>query len=130
MLPVDVLIPGARPDAITAKNVEKVQAKLIAPGANIPFTFAIANRLSARGVGVVPDFVANGGGVLAALADIQGLNVEQAFRSVSERIRANTSLVLSRSREQQCTPCEAAVQICQERWREKVPAGRTLAREL
>jgi len=125
-LPVDILIPGARPDAITTKNAEKVQAKLIVPGANIPFTFAVANRLSARGVGVVPDFVANGGGVLAALADIQGLDVEQAFRSVSERIRANTTLVLNRNRERQCTPCEAAVQICQERWQEKAPAGRIL----
>lgn len=125
-LPVDILIPGARPDAITAKNVDKVQAKLITPGANIPFTFVIANRLSARGVGVVPDFVANGGGVLAALADIQGLNAEQAFRSVSDRIRANTTLVLTRSRERQCTPCEAAVHICQERWQEKAPVGRIL----
>jgi glutamate dehydrogenase (NAD(P)+) len=130
MLPVDILVPGARPDVIIVRNVEKVQAKLIVPGANIPFTFAIANRLSARGIGLVPDFVANGGGVLAALADMQGLNAEQAFRSVSDRIRANTSLVLSRSREQQCTPCEAAVQICQERWQEKAPAGRILAREL
>jgi glutamate dehydrogenase (NAD(P)+) len=125
-LPVDILIPGARPDAITAKNVDKVQAKLITPGANIPFTFVIANRLSARGIGVVPDFVANGGGVLAALADIQGLNAEQAFRSVSDRIRANTTLVLTRSHERQCTPCEAAVHICQERWQEKAPVGRIL----
>ncbi len=128
-LPVDILIPGARPDAITTKNVEKVQAKLIVPGANIPFTFAIANRLSARGIAIVPDFVANGGGVLAALADIQGMDAEQAFRSVSGRIRANTILVLGQSRERQCTPAEAAVQICQERWQEKVPAGRVLARE-
>lgn len=127
-LPVDILIPGARPDAITAKNVEKVQAKLIAPGANIPFTNEIANRLSTRGVGIVPDFVANGGGVLAALADIQGLDVDAAFRSVSERITANTTLVLSRSREYHCTPVEAAIQICQERWQQKAPAGRTLAR--
>ena len=124
--PVDILVPGARPDVITAKNVEKVQAKLIVPGANIPFTFATANRLSARGIGLVPDFVANGGGVLAALADIQGMSAEQAFQSVSERIRANTTLVLSRSRERRCTPCEAAVQICQERWQEKAPGGRVL----
>jgi glutamate dehydrogenase (NAD(P)+) len=125
-LPVDMLVPGARPDAITAKNVEKVQAKLIVPGANIPFTNAIANRLSARGIGVVPDFVANGGGVLAALADLQGLDVDAAFRSVSERITANTTMVLSHSRENHCTPVEAAIQICQERWRQKAPAGRVL----
>lgn len=126
-LPVDILIPGARPDAITAKNVEKVQAKLIAPGANIPFTDAIANRLSARGIGIVPDFVANGGGVLAALADLQGLDVDAAFRSVSERISANTMLVLNYSREHSCMPVDAAKQICQERWRQKAPTGRVLA---
>lgn len=125
--PVDILIPGARPDVITTRNVEKIQAKLIVPGANIPFTAAIANRLSARGVGVVPDFVANGGGVLAALADIQGLDVEGAFRSVRERIVANTALVLNRSREQHCTPLDAALQICHERWQQTAPAGRELA---
>jgi len=126
-LPVDVLIPGARPDAITAKNVEKVQAKLIVPGANIPFTNTVANRLSARGVGIVPDFVANGGGVLAALADLQGLDVEAAFRSVSDRTTANTTLVLNHSREHHCTPVTAALQICQERWQQKAPTGRVLA---
>jgi glutamate dehydrogenase/leucine dehydrogenase len=128
-LSVDILIPGARPDAITAKNIEKVQAKLIVPGANIPFTNAIANQLSARGVGVVPDFVANGGGVLAAIADLQGLDVDAAFRSVSERVTANTRLVLGRSHERHCTPVDAALQICQERWRQKVPVGRVLNEE-
>jgi len=123
---VDILIPGARPDAISAKNVEKVQAKLIAPGANIPFTVAIANRLSARGIGVVPDFVANGGGVLAALADLQGLAVDAAFRSVSERISANTILVLNYSREHHCTPVDAAMRICQERWQQKTAPERQL----
>ena len=125
-LPVDILIPGARPDAITAKNVAKVRAKLIAPGANIPFTVAIANRLSARGIGVVPDFVANGGGVLAALADLQGLDVNAAFRSVRDRISANTKLVLDYSREHHCTPVDAAIQICQERWHQKAAPGRKL----
>lgn len=126
-LPVDILIPGARPDAINAKNVEKIQAKLIVPGANIPFTATIANRLSGRGIGVVPDFVSNGGGVLAALADIEGLDVAGAFRSVRERIGANTALVLNRSRERQCTPFDAALQIVHERWQHTAPPGRVLA---
>ena len=124
ILPVDVLIPGTRPDVITRKNVDKIRAKIIAPGANIPFTMDIANRLSARGVGVVPDFVANGGGVLAAIAEMRGLKVEEAFASVRERIAATTTLVLQRSRAQHCSPFNAALQICRERWQRTAPAGR------
>jgi glutamate dehydrogenase (NAD(P)+) len=128
-LPVDILIPGARPDAINPKNVEKVQAKLVVPGANIPFTRAIANQLSGRGIGVVPDFVSNGGGVLAALADIEGLDVEGAFRSVRERISANTALVLRHSREHRCPPFEAALEIIHERWQHTALSGRTFGVE-
>ena len=116
-LPVDILIPGARPDVIHAKNVERIQAKLVVPAANIPFRPSIANRLSQRGVGVVPDFVSNGGGVLAALADIQGLGTEKSFTFVSEHIRKNTKLVLSRSKRSRCTPFEAALRIVRERWK-------------
>jgi len=116
-LPVDILIPGARPDVIHAKNVERVQARLVVPAANIPFRPSIANRLSRRGVGVVPDFVSNGGGVLAALADIQGLGTEKSFAFVSEHIRKNTRLVLSRSKRSGCTPFEAALRIVRERWK-------------
>ncbi len=116
-LPVDILIPGARPDVIHAKNVDRIQARLVVPAANIPFRPSIANRLSRRGVGVVPDFVSNGGGVLAALADIQGLGTEKSFAFVSEHIRKNTRLVLSRSKRSRCTPFEAALRIVRERWK-------------
>jgi len=124
LLPVDILIPGARPDVINANNIEKIQARLVVPGANIPFTRAMANRLSERGIGVVPDFVSNGGGVLAALADIEGLDVESSFRSVRERIAANTALVLHHSRAHNCPPFEAALEILHERWQHTAPAGR------
>jgi glutamate dehydrogenase/leucine dehydrogenase len=126
-LPVDILIPGARPDAINHKNVERIQARLVVPGANIPFTHVIANQLSERGIGIVPDFVSNGGGVLAALADIEGLDVEGAFRSVRERIGANTALVLQHSRARRCTPFDAALEIAHKRWQQTAPSGRTLA---
>jgi glutamate dehydrogenase/leucine dehydrogenase len=104
--------------------VEQIRAKVIVPGSNIPFTVDIANRLSARGIGVVPDFVANGGGVLAALAEIQGLDVAGAFASVRDRITVTTVLVLRRSQEQQCRPFAAALLICQGRWQRTAPGGR------
>jgi glutamate dehydrogenase (NAD(P)+) len=126
-LPVDILIPGARPDAINRTNVERIQAKLVVPGANIPFTRAIANRLSDRGIGLVPDFVSNGGGVLAALAEIEGLDVAGAFGSVRGRISANTALVLRHARERQRPPFEAALEILRERWQHTAPSGRRFA---
>ncbi len=129
MLPVDILIPGARPDVIHAKNADRIQAKLIVPAANIPFRPSIANRLSQRGVGVVPDFVSNGGGVLAALADIQGLGTEESFAFVSEHIQKNTRLVLSRSRRSRCTPFEAALRIVRERWKKTARTRQPLSAE-
>jgi len=123
-LPADVLIPGTRPDVITHRNVDRIRAKVIVPGANIPFTREIADRLSARGVGVVPDFVANGGGVLAAIAEIKGLDEAEAFASVRDHIATVTALVLRRSQDQRCTPFTAALRICRERWQRTAPAGR------
>ena len=129
ILPVDILIPGARPDVIHAKNVDRIQAKLVVPAANIPFRPSIANRLSRRGVGVVPDFVSNGGGVLAALADIQGLGTEESFAFVSEHIRKNTRLVLSRSKRSRCPPFEAALRIVRERWKKTARTRQPLSAE-
>ena len=128
-LPVDILIPGARPDVIHAKNVDRIQARLVVPAANIPFRLPIANRLSQRGIGVVPDFVSNGGGVLAALADIQGLGTKESFAFVSERIRKNTRLVLSRSKRSRCTPFEAAFRIVRERWKKTAHTQQPLVAE-
>ena len=64
--------------------------------------------------------------MLAALADLQGLDVNAAFRSVRDRISANTKLVLDYSREHHCTPVDAAIQICQERWHQKAAPERKL----
>ncbi len=126
-LPVEILVPGARPDVIHEGNVEEIQARLVVPGANIPFSAAIANRLSARGIGVVPAFVSNGGGVVAALADTEGLDAAGVFHSVRERIGAVTALVLERSRESHKTPFEAALELVHERWQASAPRDRPLA---
>jgi len=63
---VDVLIPGARPQVIHAGNVDHVRARVIVPIANAPLTPDAGRALAARGVVVMPDFVANCGGILAA----------------------------------------------------------------
>jgi glutamate dehydrogenase (NAD(P)+) len=62
-LPCDVLVPAAVENAITSQNVDRIQAKLIVEGANGPTTYSADRILDERGVMVVPDILANAGGV-------------------------------------------------------------------
>ncbi len=60
---VDVLAPCATENQITAENANKIQAKLIVEGANGPTTAGADDILNSKGIIVVPDVLANGGGV-------------------------------------------------------------------
>ncbi|HEY9721407.1 MAG TPA: Glu/Leu/Phe/Val dehydrogenase [Oscillatoriaceae cyanobacterium] len=60
----DLLIPASLSCQITRSNAEKVQAKLIVEGANMPITPEADNILGRRGIPVVPDMLANAGGVI------------------------------------------------------------------
>lgn len=65
-LPVDVLIPAAVGGQITARNAPKMQAKIIVEGANGPTTPEADAILEGKGILVVPDIVANAGGVIVS----------------------------------------------------------------
>jgi glutamate dehydrogenase (NAD(P)+) len=62
-LPVDVLIPAALENQITLDNAPKIKAKIIAEGANGPTTPDAHKYLHENGVFVIPDILANAGGV-------------------------------------------------------------------
>ena len=65
-LDVDVLIPAACENVLTEKTALKVKAKLVVEGANGPTTKEADEVLGSKGVEVVPDFLANAGGVIAS----------------------------------------------------------------
>lgn len=65
-LEVDAFFPCALEGVITEKNAEKVRAKMIVEGANGPVTNDATKILDAKGVFVVPDIIANGGGVVVS----------------------------------------------------------------
>lgn len=65
-LPVTVLVPAALENQINADNAEKIQAKLIVEAANGPTTSEADEILAKRGIEVVPDILANAGGVVVS----------------------------------------------------------------
>ncbi|MCB9262351.1 MAG: Glu/Leu/Phe/Val dehydrogenase [Flavobacteriales bacterium] len=62
-LDVDVLVPAALEDQITKENAHKIKAKLIVEGANGPTSWEADKILNDKGIMVIPDILANAGGV-------------------------------------------------------------------
>ena len=60
----DVVVPGTRPGAIGAQTAGSLQARVVAPSANVPYPAQGADFLRRRGVLALPDFVCNAGAVI------------------------------------------------------------------
>ena len=117
-LPVDILIPASVPDVINERNVNKIQAKLVVEAANIPATYKIEKRLHEKGVLVVPDIIANAGGVISSYAEYIGENPHKMFETVKRKIVRNVRLVLKKVEEEKITSRDAALKIAQKRVKE------------
>ncbi|WP_209975269.1 Glu/Leu/Phe/Val family dehydrogenase [Paenibacillus eucommiae] len=63
VLPCDVLVPAAMENQITLDNADAIQAQLVVEAANGPTTLEASERLHERGILVIPDVLANAGGV-------------------------------------------------------------------
>lgn len=86
-LPCDILIPAALENQITSRNADQINAKFIVEGANGPTSADADEILTDRGVVVVPDILANGGGVTVSYFEwVQGL---QAFPWEIEVVHKN-----------------------------------------
>jgi glutamate dehydrogenase/leucine dehydrogenase len=113
----DIWIPAARPDVIHKDNVRRLKTKLVPQGANIPFTLDAERILHESGVLIVPDFIANAGGVICASVEYHGGTQTQAFATIAEKIRANTQQVLAHAQKSGLLPRQAAIEIAERRVR-------------
>ncbi len=70
--PCDILIPAARPDAITSKNADRIQCKYVIQGANTPSSkmteYYLQNR---RNILSLTDFIVNAGGVIGCAVELK-----------------------------------------------------------
>src|SRR5205823_11561313 len=63
LMDCEVLIPAARENVITSSNADRIKARILCEGANGPTTFAADAILAEKKVFVIPDILANAGGV-------------------------------------------------------------------
>lgn len=117
----DVLIPAALQDVIDAEVARTLPARILVEGANLPSSAQAQQILHDRGVLVVPDFIANAGGAVAAAVAMDyrysAIRPEPAavFDSISTKLRASTAETLDGSQRQGLTTHRVARATAQAR---------------
>jgi glutamate dehydrogenase (NAD(P)+) len=119
--PCDVLIPAALGGAIHADNADSIQAKLVIEGANSPTTPRADSLLEDKGIHIIPDVIANAGGVVVSYFEwVQNLqHFSWDEREVNDRLgtimRRSYRAVNERAQEQGTTMRVAAYELGIER---------------
>lgn len=111
----DIWIPAARPNVIRADNVGRLKTRLVAQGANIPFTAEAEQYLHERHVLVLPDFIANAGGVICASVEFAGGTESAALASIVDTISRNIRVVLAEAKRTHLPPRNAALEMARDR---------------
>jgi len=120
-LPVDCLIPAATGHVIHANNAGNIGARLIVEAANMPITLEAMNILQERNIPVVPDILANAGGVIASMLEYSSSlsaikpTAEEVFAACQQKIGDNFDLALQKSEAEGLSLCEAAIALAMER---------------
>ena len=102
-LDVDILIPAAIDGVITARNMERIRAKLIAEGANGPLNKDAVEYLSSKGVFIIPDILCNAGGVIVSYFEwVQGLahffwDIEQINKTLHSILKRSFDEVVQKA---------------------------------
>ena len=94
-LDVDVLIPAALSDAITEKSAPGIRAKIVVEGANAPTTPGGDQILAGNKVLVVPDILANSGGVIVSY--FEWVQDKQNYFWTTEEVKSNLNDIMMRA---------------------------------
>jgi glutamate dehydrogenase (NAD(P)+) len=114
--PVDIMIPAAIGGAIRLENSASIRCRLLVEGANNPVTPEAEAALEARGITIIPDFVANAaaaflfGGLLEKRLEP---TIDSIFTVTSRQLRTTTRAVLERRRTDRVSGRRAAEEIAE-----------------
>lgn len=110
-IPTDILIPASVTNVINNENKDKIQTKLIVEAGNIPMSEEIEREFFAKGIWVVPDFIANAGGVISSYAEHRGYNPKKMMETIDAKITKNVKLILKKSIGENKNPRDVGMQI-------------------
>lgn len=116
-LPCDILIPAVLEATITCDNADTIQARLVVEAANMPVTHRADDQLQQRGIVIVPDLLANVGGVLASYYEwVQNLQQfpwerELVLSRLEKRLSYTYDTVRDLAQEQQVDMRRAAYEL-------------------
>lgn len=117
----DVFIPAAISHAITVDRARRLRCRAIVEGANMPVLPEAFDVLGERGIPVIPDVIANAGGVIASMEEYSKslsaalITREAVLQMVSNRVRAALENAEELAERQGITTTEAAIEIAMRR---------------
>ncbi len=120
-LPVDILIPAAAGHVIGVEEAKDAQAKLIVEAANVPITLDGMDVLNSRNIPVIPDIIANSGGVVASMEEYsRSLTAmrrtkEDVFDVIRHKLENALRAALAVAEQQDIDLCRAGVELAVQR---------------
>ncbi len=124
-IPTDILIPASVTDVVNDSNFKSIKTRIIVEAGNIPMREPIEEKLHKQGILIVPDFLANAGGVISSYSEYRGYNPKQMFELVKRKITQATKQVLKQSLKTGENPRSVALAIAKERILKKMKTKKT-----